>query len=57
MLQMIEIAERCLREEPVERPEMREIVATLSHVLMSSTEWEASLGGNSEVFSGIFTGR
>ncbi|KAK4261361.1 hypothetical protein QN277_004368 [Acacia crassicarpa] len=57
IFKIIEIAERCLHEEPIERPEMREIVVTLSQILMSSTEWEASLGGNSEVFSGVFTGR
>ncbi|KAI9111899.1 hypothetical protein K1719_017589 [Acacia pycnantha] len=57
VFKIIEIAERCLREEPIERPEMREIVVVLSQILMSSTEWEASLGGNSEVFSGVFTGR
>ncbi|XP_028754499.1 lysM domain receptor-like kinase 3 [Neltuma alba] len=57
VFKMIEVAERCLREEPTERPEMREIVLILSQILMSSTEWEASLGGNSEVFSGVFTGR
>ncbi|XP_054792359.1 lysM domain receptor-like kinase 3 [Prosopis cineraria] len=57
VFKMIEIAQRCLREEPIERPEMREIVVILSQIVMSSTEWEASLGGDSEVFSGIFTGR
>ncbi|KAF7809328.1 lysM domain receptor-like kinase 3 [Senna tora] len=57
VFKMAEIAERCLREEPIERPEMREIVGILSHIVMSSIEWEASLGGNSQVFSGLFTGR
>lgn len=54
---MAEIAEWCLSEDAVDRPEMREIVVTLSRILMSSTEWEASLGGNGQVFSGIFNGR
>lgn len=57
MLQMAEIAEWCLEEDPMERPEMRDIVKALSQIMMSSIEWEASLGGNSEVFSGLFTGR
>lgn len=57
MLQMAEIAEWCLEEDPMERPEMRDIVKVLSQIVMSSIEWEASLGGNSEVFSGLFTGR
>ncbi|KAF9605867.1 hypothetical protein IFM89_019126 [Coptis chinensis] len=54
---MAEIAEWCLSEDAVNRPEMREIVVTLSQILMSSVEWEASLGGNSQVFSGVFNGR
>ncbi|KAK3416758.1 hypothetical protein EUGRSUZ_H02518 [Eucalyptus grandis] len=57
MYKMAEIAEWCLSEDAVDRPEMREIVVTLSRILMSSTEWEASLGGNGQVFSGIFNGR
>ena len=54
---MAEVAESCLLEEAVDRPEMRDIVVTLSRIVMSSIEWEASLGGNSQVFSGVFTGR
>lgn len=57
VLQMAEIAEWCLSEEAVERPEMREIVVMLSQIMVSSIEWEASLGGNSQVFSGVFNGR
>ena len=54
---MAELAHWCLREDPVERPEMKEMVAALSHIVMSSIEWEASLGGDSQVFSGVFIGR
>lgn len=54
---MAELALWCLSEDPVSRPEMREIVVTLTQIAMSSVEWEASLGGNSQVFSGIFSGR
>ncbi|XP_058088659.1 lysM domain receptor-like kinase 3 [Magnolia sinica] len=54
---MVEIAAWCLSEDPVNRPDMREIVVKLSDILMGSVEWEASLGGNSQVFSGIFNGR
>nr|ASM47254.1 exopolysaccharide receptor [Trema levigatum] len=57
VFKMAEVAELCLREEAVDRPEMRDIVVTLSQIVMSSIEWEASLGGNSQVFSGVFTGR
>lgn len=54
---MAEIAEWCLSEDPISRPEMREIVVALSQTMISSVEWEASLGGNSQVFSGVFNGR
>ncbi|XVE74984.1 hypothetical protein DITRI_Ditri12bG0061500 [Diplodiscus trichospermus] len=55
--EMAELAELCLSDEAVNRPEMRELVVILSKIVMSSVEWEASLGGSSQVFSGIFTGR
>ena len=54
---MAEVSESCLREDAVDRPEMRDIVVMLSQIVTSSTEWEASLGGNSQVFSGVFCGR
>ncbi|TQD68958.1 hypothetical protein C1H46_045509 [Malus baccata] len=54
MFKMAEIAEWCMSEEAVERPEMREIVAMLSQIATSSIEWEATLGGDSQVFSGVF---
>ncbi|XP_059636019.1 lysM domain receptor-like kinase 3 [Cornus florida] len=54
---MAEIAEWCLSEDAVNRPEMQEIVVALSQIMISSIEWEASLGGNSQVFSGVFSGR
>lgn len=56
-LQMAEIAYWCLSEDPNNRPEMREVVESLARIVMSSVEWEASLGGSSEVFSGVFDGR
>ncbi|KAM0984182.1 hypothetical protein PS2_011383 [Malus domestica] len=54
IFKMAEIAEWCLSEEAVERPEMREIVVMLSQIATSSIKWEATLGGNSQVFSGVF---
>lgn len=54
---MAEVAEWCLSEEAVDRPEMREVVTALARIRMSSIEWEASLGGNSQIFSGVFSGR
>lgn len=44
---MAEIAYWCLSEEAMNRPEMRDIVPTLSQIAVSSVEWEASLGGSS----------
>ncbi|KAL0421416.1 UNVERIFIED_CONTAM: LysM domain receptor-like kinase [Sesamum latifolium] len=54
---MAEIAEWCLSEEAIDRPEMREVVVALSRIRISAIEWEASLGGSSQVFSGVFNGR
>ncbi|XP_075101224.1 lysM domain receptor-like kinase 3 isoform X1 [Nicotiana tabacum] len=54
---MGEIADWCLSENAINRPEMREVVVALSQIRTSSTEWEASLGGDSVVFSGLFNGR
>ncbi|MCE0482105.1 hypothetical protein HAX54_040507 [Datura stramonium] len=54
---MTEIADWCLSENAINRPEMREVVVALSQIRTSSTEWEASLGGDSVVFSGVFNGR
>ncbi|KAK6160223.1 hypothetical protein DH2020_003604 [Rehmannia glutinosa] len=54
---MAEIAEWCLSEEAIDRPQMREVVDSLSRIRMSSIEWEASLGGSSQIFSGVFSGR
>lgn len=56
-LQMAEVAHWCLSEEATDRPEMREVVVALSRIRMSSIEWEASLGGSSQIFSGVFSGR
>ncbi|XP_019166622.1 PREDICTED: lysM domain receptor-like kinase 3 [Ipomoea nil] len=53
VFKMAEIAEWCLSEEAVNRPEMREVVVALSQIRISSIEWEASLGGDSQVFSGV----
>ncbi|WCJ38503.1 protein kinase family protein / peptidoglycan-binding LysM domain-containing protein [Euphorbia peplus] len=54
---MAEISDWCLSEDPINRPEMREIVPILSKIMTSSQEWEATLGGSSPVFSGLHNGR
>lgn len=54
---MAETAFLCLSEDPANRPEMHNVVTMLGQIVMASIEWEASLGGNSQVFSGLFNGR
>nr|GEY90321.1 LysM domain receptor-like kinase 3 [Tanacetum cinerariifolium] len=44
---------KCAKEDPILRPDMKQIVITLSNILLSSVEWEATLAGNSQVFSGL----
>ncbi|XP_004302855.1 PREDICTED: lysM domain receptor-like kinase 3 isoform X1 [Fragaria vesca subsp. vesca] len=51
------IAKQCVDEDPILRPDMKEIVISLSQILLSSVEWEATLAGNSQVFSGLVQGR
>nr|GFA90432.1 LysM domain receptor-like kinase 3 [Tanacetum cinerariifolium] len=43
-------------EDPILRPDMKKIVITLLNILLSSVEWEATLAGNSQVFSGLVQG-
>ncbi|CAM0882790.1 unnamed protein product [Alopecurus aequalis] len=57
MYQMAILAKHCVDEDPVLRPDMKQAVITLSHILLSSIEWEATLGGNGQVFSGLVAGR
>uniref|UniRef100_A0ACD5VR65 Uncharacterized protein n=1 Tax=Avena sativa TaxID=4498 RepID=A0ACD5VR65_AVESA len=57
MYQMAILAKHCVDEDPVLRPDMKQAVITLSQILLSSIEWEATLGGNSQVFSGLVAGR
>ncbi|KAI7735499.1 hypothetical protein M8C21_017857 [Ambrosia artemisiifolia] len=57
LYKMAEIAYWCLSEDPNNRPEIREVVESVARIVMSSIEWEASLGGSSQVFSGVFDGR
>uniref|UniRef100_A0ACD5VJQ6 Uncharacterized protein n=1 Tax=Avena sativa TaxID=4498 RepID=A0ACD5VJQ6_AVESA len=57
MYQMAILAKHCVDEDPVLRPDMKQAVITLSQILLSSIEWEATIGGNSQVFSGLVAGR
>lgn len=54
---MATLAKHCVEEDPVLRPDMKQVVLTLSQILLSSVEWEAALAGNSQVFSGLIQGR
>ncbi|XP_074577907.1 lysM domain receptor-like kinase 3 [Curcuma longa] len=54
---MAMLAKQCVDEDPVLRPDMKQVVISLSQMLLSSIEWEATLAGNSQVFSGLVQGR
>ncbi|XP_076916474.1 lysM domain receptor-like kinase 3 [Bidens hawaiensis] len=54
---MAETAFKCMSEDPANRPKMRNVVTILGQIVMASIEWEASLGGSSQVFSGLCDGR
>ncbi|VFQ82597.1 unnamed protein product [Cuscuta campestris] len=51
------LARQCVDEDPILRPDMKQVVISLSQILLSSVEWEATLAGNSQVFSGLVQGR
>ncbi|KAK3165394.1 hypothetical protein QOZ80_1AG0032610 [Eleusine coracana subsp. coracana] len=57
VFKMAMLAKQCVDEDPVLRPDMKQVVITLSQILLSSIEWEASMAGNSQVFSGLVAGR
>lgn len=56
-LQMANVSMWCLSEDPLNRPEMRDTMPALCQIHLASIEWEASLGGDGEVFSGVSYGR
>ncbi|PSS07394.1 LysM domain receptor-like kinase [Actinidia chinensis var. chinensis] len=51
------LGKQCVDEDPILRPDMKQVVISLSQILLSSVEWEATLAGNSQVFSGLVQGR
>ncbi|XP_078431925.1 protein kinase family protein / peptidoglycan-binding LysM domain-containing protein [Wolffia australiana] len=57
VFKMAMLAKQCVDEDPILRPDMKQVVISLSHILLSSIEWEAILAGNSQVFSGLVQGR
>lgn len=57
LYKMAKLGQQCVEEDPILRPDMKYVVFTLSQILLSSIEWEATLAGNSQVFSGLIQGR
>ncbi|XP_020227769.1 lysM domain receptor-like kinase 3 [Cajanus cajan] len=57
VFKMAMLAKQCVDEDPVLRPDMKQVVISLSQIMLSSVEWEATLAGNSQVFSGLVQGR
>lgn len=54
---MAMLAKQCVEDDPIVRPDMKQVVISLSQILLSSIEWESTLAGNSQVFSGLAQGR
>ncbi|KAG6541788.1 hypothetical protein Mapa_016801 [Marchantia paleacea] len=54
---MATLGRQCVEEDPAVRPDMKQVVYTLSQLLLGSIEWEATLAGSSQVFSGLVIGR
>ncbi|KAL8043190.1 hypothetical protein ABFX02_09G102800 [Erythranthe guttata] len=57
LFKMAILAKQCVDDDPILRPDMKQVVISLSQILLSSVEWEATLAGNSQVFSGLVQGR
>ncbi|KAL8226184.1 hypothetical protein R6Q57_018741 [Mikania cordata] len=57
VFKMAMLGKQCVEDDPILRPDMKQVVISLSHILLSSVEWEATLAGNSHVFSGLVQGR
>ncbi|KAH7424234.1 hypothetical protein KP509_12G096100 [Ceratopteris richardii] len=57
LYKMAKLGQQCVEEDPILRPDMKYIVFVLSQILLSSIEWEATLAGNSQIFSGLVQGR
>ncbi|CAN0878126.1 LysM domain receptor-like kinase 3 [Linum grandiflorum] len=57
LFKAVMVAKHCVEDDPILRPDMKQVVISLSQILLSSIEWEATLAGNSQVFSGLVQGR
>ncbi|KAJ7239550.1 hypothetical protein O6H91_Y440800 [Diphasiastrum complanatum] len=57
LYKMAKLAQQCVEEDPCLRPDMKQLVFTLSHIFTSTIEWEASLAGISQEYTGLIEGR
>lgn len=57
LFKMAMLGKSCVEDDPMLRPDMKQVVISLSQILLSSVEWEATLAGTSQVFSGLVQGR
>ncbi|KAI3463300.1 hypothetical protein Pfo_019963 [Paulownia fortunei] len=57
LFKMAMLGKQCVDDDPILRPDMKQVVISLSQILLSSVEWEATLAGSSQVFSGLVQGR
>ncbi|KAI4324765.1 hypothetical protein MLD38_030222 [Melastoma candidum] len=57
LFKVVMLGKQCVDDDPILRPDMKQVVISLSQILLSSIEWEATLAGNSQVFSGLVRGR
>ncbi|KAJ6394628.1 hypothetical protein OIU77_023773 [Salix suchowensis] len=44
------LAKQCVDEDPILRPDMKQVVISLSQIVLSSIEWEATLAGQQPSF-------
>ncbi|KAG6541136.1 hypothetical protein Mapa_017507 [Marchantia paleacea] len=54
---LAQLGKACVDEDAGSRPDMKQIVFTLSQNLLTTIEWEAALAGSSQIFSGLVQGR
>lgn len=57
VFKVAQLAKYCVQEDPVLRPDMRDVVFVLSQTLVSSMEWEACVAGSNQIFSDLLEGR
>ncbi|KAI3787221.1 hypothetical protein L1987_41551 [Smallanthus sonchifolius] len=43
VFKMATLAKQCVKDDPILRPDLKQIVISLSHILLSSVEWETNM--------------